>query len=104
MNFYAQTLKGLIAGTISGILILGLAGRAVTAGIALVTDTPSNLSFGGIGESVVVGALVGANGGCLLIMLKNMFRVRLSCLGIAIGIILFIPTHIFAFFNNRIIF
>ena len=50
MSFYRQVSLALLAGAVAGALVLGIAGRAATAGVAFVTGNALNLSLRGVLE------------------------------------------------------
>jgi len=58
-----STLAGAAAGALSGLLVLGLAGRLAMSATALVAGLRLRWSFGGTVEVVVFGLLVGAAAG-----------------------------------------
>lgn len=63
--------RALLAGAVSGVIVLGVVGRAVMAVLALVKGSPTNLSLRGALEVVAIGGLVGAVGGFLLLLAKR---------------------------------
>ncbi len=63
MSYYREAPLALIAGAVTGALVLGIAGRGATSGLTLVTGNALNLSLRGMLEVVIVGTLVGAIGG-----------------------------------------
>jgi hypothetical protein len=60
-----------LAGTATGVVVLGLGGRLATALVAIAAGRPSNLSARGLLEVVVVGALFGVVGGHLAWALRR---------------------------------
>ena len=74
MGYYREMPSALVAGAVTGALILGIAGRGATAVVSLLSGSPLNLSLRGVSEVVIVGTLVGAIGGVLLLVLKSVFR------------------------------
>ena len=104
MKYYREILLALLAGAVSGALVLGIVGRAATAGVALVIGNSLNLSLKGILEVVIVGMFVGAVGGVLLLMLKNVFRGNGLALGIIVGLIMFVCSTIFVIISGRVTF
>ena len=104
MKYYREILLALLAGAVSGALVLGTVGRAATAGVALVIGNSLNLSLKGVLEVVIVGMFVGAVGGVLLLMLKNVFRGNRLALGIIVGLIMFVCSTIFVIISGRVAF
>jgi len=90
MKAFQKLLPAALAGAIGGMFILGLGGRAVMAVIAIGINADVNLSFRGIFEVLLVGFLVGAPGGLLLIPARNIFPTSRLSRGIAIGTLLFL--------------
>jgi hypothetical protein len=70
-------LIGLLLGTLTGLLVLGVGGRLAMRGIALYTGGPAVFSVGGSLAVIAVGAVCGAGGGVLLVLLKWLCRSRL---------------------------
>jgi hypothetical protein len=104
MKYYNGALLALLAGAISGAIILGLAGRVATAGVALITGNSLNLSLRGVLEVVIVGTFVGAIGGVLLLALRNVYPGNRFVLGIIVGIILFVCSIFFVSVSGRVAF
>ena len=63
----------LLAGSVSGAIVLGIIGRAAMAVEAVATDSPTNLSLRGALEFVVLGGLAGSVGGLLLLLARKLF-------------------------------
>ena len=104
MKYYREILLALLAGAVSGALVLGIVGRAATAGVALVIGDSLNLSLKGVLEVVIIGMFVGAVGGILLLMLKNVFRGDGLTLGVIVGLIMFVCSTIFVIISGRVTF
>ena len=104
MKYYREVLLPLLAGAISGALVLGIAGRAAMAGVALINGNSLNLSLRGVLEVVIVGTLVGAVGGGLLLTLRSVCRSYGLASGIIVGIILFVGSTFFVVVSGRITF
>jgi len=94
----------MLIGAVSGILILGVVGRAATAGIALVTGNSINLSLRGALEVVAIGAFIGAIGGILLLVFRNLCRGNGIACGIIAGLVLFICSTIFLSVDGKFAF
>jgi hypothetical protein len=75
--------SAVIAGATVGALILGLAGRAAMAGIALLEGVATNLTLRGVLETLILGALMGAVGGASLLEAGR----RLGLTGIGAGLL-----------------
>jgi len=104
MKYYREILLALLAGAVSGALVLGIVGRAATAGVAFVIGDSLNLSLKGVLEVVIIGMFVGAVGGVLLLMLKNVFRGDGLTLGVIVGLIMFVCSTIFVIISGRVTF
>ena len=104
MKYYREILLALLAGAVSGALVLGIVGRAATAGVAFVIGDSLNLSLKGVLEVVIIGMFVGAVGGILLLMLKNVFRGDGLTLGVIVGLIMFVCSTIFVIISGRVTF
>ena len=105
MKYYREALLPLLAGAISGALVLGIAGRAAMAGVALINGNSLNLSLRGVLEVVIVGTLVGAVGGGLLLTLRGVCRSYGLASGVIVGIILFVgSTFLVVVVSGRITF
>jgi hypothetical protein len=104
MKFYHEMQSALLAGAVSGALILGIAGRAGMAGVALVTGNSLNLSVRGLLEVIIVGILLGVIGGVLILALRRVCRENSFTLGLLVGMILFISSSFLGLANGRITF
>jgi len=102
VSYYRGARLALIAGGITGALVLGIAGRAVTAATALITGNSSNLSLMGLLEASVVGTLVGAVGGILLLVVRRMRRAAGFTRGALVGATLFLCTLLVSWVSGRI--
>ncbi len=60
------TARALATGAALGAVLLGLAGRLATAGLAVALGSPANLSAGGVLETMIVGSIWGAFGALVL--------------------------------------
>ncbi|MBD3386376.1 hypothetical protein GF407_15810 [candidate division KSB1 bacterium] len=94
----------MLIGTVSGIFILGVVGRAASAGIALFTGNSINPSLRGALEVVVIGACIGAIGGILLFVFRNVCRGNGLACGIIAGLALFIFSTLFVLVNGKFAF
>jgi len=92
----------LLAGAVSGALILGLVARVATAGVALLAGLPANLSFRGMLESSVVGALLGVAGGFLLPVIGRALGRGGPLRGVVTGVVLFFCALLVAWARGRI--
>jgi len=104
MKSYHEMLLAILIGAGSGMFILGIIGRAATAGIALVTGNSVNLSLRGALEVVAIGALMGAIGGILLLLLRNVCRGNGLARGIIAGLTLFVCSTLFVSIDGRFAF
>lgn len=95
MKYFHEVLLAMLMGAVSGILILGVVGRAATAGIALVTGNYINLSLRGALEVLVIAAFIGAIGGIMLLVFKYVCRGNGLANGILAGLALFICSILF---------
>lgn len=102
MRYYRELALALLAGAVTGTLVLGIAGRAATAGVALITGNALNLSLMGGLEVVIVGALVGAVGGVLLLVLRSVHGDSELARGITVGAILFVCSFLVAWVSGKI--
>lgn len=103
MHRRAVTLWTLSAGVAAGALILGLAGRAATAGVAGITGHATNLSLRGGLEAVGVGAIVGAAGGLVLLALAALGARPGPRRGIAVGGVLFAASFALGWFREQVV-
>ena len=62
---------GSLAGTLSGILCLGLGGRIAMHTIGRIADKLDGFSFAGSMDIVLFGALIGAPAGVVYVLLRN---------------------------------
>ncbi len=102
MNESPSTSSALFAGAIAGALILGLAGRLVLAGVALASGNPTNLSFRGLVMVTLVGAVVGAIGGILVLVLRRSYRGSGPGRGLAAGAIMFLGSILVALVTGKL--
>ena len=104
MKCYHEVLLVLLIGAASGILILGVVGRAATAGIALATGNSINLSLRGVLEVVIIGAFVGTIGSILLLVFRSVCRCDGLAWGILVGLTLFVFSTLFAIVSGKFAF
>jgi hypothetical protein len=71
MRYYRQVPLALLTGAVMGALVLGITGRMATAVITLITGHEPNLSLSGGLEAVIVGTLIGAVGGILMLAVSR---------------------------------
>jgi len=98
----AGALAALVAGAVSGALVLGLAGRMAMAGVALIVGTVTNLSLEGLLEVTAMGALAGSVGGLLLLVLKKRGRVARAARGPIAGATLFVSSLLVSWMTGKI--
>lgn len=79
-------------GAITGALILGLVGRAGMAMIALLSGQALNLSLRGTLQVIVLGAVVGAFAGPVLMLLRNMIPASRAMRVLSLSVVLFLVT------------
>ena len=101
MNHFSIVPMALLSGAAMGALILGAVGRATMAGVALITHHDPNLSFRGLLEVLLLGTLIGAVGGLLLLPIRRMLRSRGLVTGIILGIVLFLGSWFVLLFSDR---
>jgi hypothetical protein len=104
MKYCRKLLLALLAGAVTGALVLGITGRAATAGVAIITGNTLNLSLWGWFEAVIVGTLVGAFGGVLLLMLRSVQVDSELARGITAGAILFLCFSLVTWFKGKVAF
>ena len=100
MSYYRETRFVLLAGA-TGALILGIVGRMSMAGVALFTGNTLHISMRGVLEVVIVGALVGAAGGILLLVLRRVYGVAGLVRGIIVGIVMFACSVLVYLLNGK---
>jgi hypothetical protein len=83
-----------LAGAVAGAVVLGAIGRIAVAGVALIIEGPVNISARGVLEVVVVGVLVGAIGGILLLPVRSLVRGGRVIRGLVLGAVLFIASFL----------
>lgn len=88
--------RPLAAGAALGAAILGLLGRLATAALAVGLGHPANLGPRGLGESVVVGAVLGAVGGALVPLVRSRGGAPGMRPGMVVGVLLFVVTTVTA--------
>ena len=88
MTKHGPKKKIVLIGTLSGAVILGLLTRLAMAIIALSTNNPVNLSIRSFAETIVVGAVVGAIGGIVLLGIRALISAGIAR-GIILGFLLF---------------
>lgn len=79
----------LLPGLFLGALVLGLAGRFVTAGVAALSGGAAHLSANGLVQSVAAGMVVGAAGALLLVPVRSLIRAGTAARGFVLGFVLF---------------
>lgn len=78
--------------------VLGLGGRAVTAGVAIVAGRETHLSLPGLAEVVFLGAVVGVLGSLLLQVLRRPLSLDRVSRGLVVAAVLFFGSLLFAWF------
>ena len=86
----------LFTGAVIGALVLGLFGRACMAGVAALGGHDHNLTFRGVMQVIRLGAVAGAIGGLLLLIVRRLLPIRAPLPGILVGGILFAASIVFA--------
>ena len=79
----------LILGATLGAIVLGIVGRVAMVGVALITENDVNLSLKGVLVVILLGTLLGAVGGLVLLPLRKMLLGGNAFRGILLGFILF---------------
>ena len=82
----------MLLGAALGTLILGLLGRAVMAIVSIGAGNDPNLSLYGIILALLLGTFLGAIGGVVLLLIKNVLHFSGTACGALVGILLFILT------------
>ena len=85
----SRTASAAVTGAAMGALILGLAGRAAMAGVALLEGEATRLSPRGVAETVLLGTLLGAVGGVSLLEARRRLGPRGLRAGLLVGSALF---------------
>jgi hypothetical protein len=88
----------MLLGAALGVVVLGLGGRAVTAGIAIVAGRETHLSLLGLTEVVLLGAVVGVLGSLLLQALRRPNSLDRVSRGLVVAAVLFFGSLLFAWF------
>jgi len=96
MGNHRTSVSAVLAGAIAGVVVLGVIGRVVMAGVALVTGSPLNISMRGLLEVLFVGVLVGAIGGFLLLPVRSVVRGGQMARGAVLGALLFLGSFLFS--------
>jgi hypothetical protein len=81
-------LVGPALGAIIGGIVLGVGGRIAMRGIAIYVGQGAGFSWGGSLTVVALGAVCGAGGGVLLVVMKRLFRSR----GVRAGVFWIVTT------------
>jgi hypothetical protein len=102
VSYYRDARLALLAGGVTGVLVLGIAGGAAMAAVAFITGNPLNLSLMGLLEVAVVGMLVGAVGGILLVVVRRIRRAAGLTRGALVGATLFVCTLLVSWVSGRI--
>lgn len=88
-------LLAVVAGAVSGVMILGLVGRLAMALIALAVGVEMNLSGRGMVEVMTLGLLIGVAGGVALFAMRRMSHAPRFAHGVTLGILLFLGSVVF---------
>jgi hypothetical protein len=94
--------KALGAGAIAGALVLGLFVRIATALLALATRHPHNLSARGLAEVVILGAILGAIGGIVLLLLRGKRYESQLASGLILGGLVFFGSFLASWAGGRL--
>lgn len=81
--------RGALAGTIAGLVILGIGGRLVMSFIAWRAAIPVGYTVGGTLEVIVTGVLFGLGGGLIYGALAMLWRLDRVTIGAAYGLLYF---------------
>lgn len=95
-------LIALAAGAAVGALILGLVGRAATAGLALARGAPTNLSLAGVAQVIVYGAVLGALGSLAALPTRAHFPESHCARSALVAAVLFVGSLLFPLVRGRI--
>ena len=93
-----------LAGSVSGVIVLGIIGRMAMAVEAVVTGSPANLSFRGALEVVVFGGLAGAVGGLLLLAARKLFPTHQLIQSTVVALTLLVALLAIAWYGGRMYF
>jgi len=93
-----------VAGAISGILVLGIFGRIVTTCIEFTMRNKIHYSLPGLFEIVLVGLIVGAIGGFVYFIIKYLYQIRNLTIGLFVGLIMFLCSTIYMVLTDRVAF
>jgi len=104
MKKYQKFFGSMLIAAISGLIILGILGRAVTVLIALFTNRSSNLSLSGMFEVMLLSAVIGSIGGILIYMFQKVFRANCWSCGIMNGLLLFLISSLYLFLSGNLSF
>lgn len=90
MRFITNLIKAAIAGAVSGTLLLGIAFRLITLGIAYSRSIALNLSLHNIAEVLVLSFIIGVLGGILFSVMHELFKtLSLKIKGVISAAVLF---------------
>lgn len=103
MKKQSEMVLSIVAGAISGALLLGLVGRFVSAGVALITGSLLNLSWKGLWGVMVVGLVVGAVGGALYFLFLAFLKGSKLIMGVVSGFIMYAGFTAFAIISGKMI-
>lgn len=94
------TARIVLVSTLSGAIVLGIFSRLIMAAIALSIGKPTNLSVLGLVEVALVGALMGASGGVILLAIKK-YMPPGYYRGLTLGIVLYGGSLVFGIMGRR---
>lgn len=97
MKNYQKFFGSMLIGTISGIMILGILGRAATIGIALVAKRSINLSLSGSLQVILFAAFIGAIGGIFIYLFQRIFQAKCLTCAIINSFLLFLISSFYLF-------
>jgi hypothetical protein len=92
----------LLVGAVSGVIVLGIIGRAAMAVVAFAMGVPTNLSLRGVFEVVVFGGLVGAVGGLLLLLARKILPAHQMTQSALVALVLLGGSITLALYRGRI--
>ena len=99
MTHFRKGRVAILLGAAVGALVLGLGGRAATAGLALITSREVNLSLHGLLEVLLLGAVIGGVGGLLLLLVRRLPRLGRAGRGMLLGAGLFLASGLVSWFS-----
>jgi hypothetical protein len=96
MKDQTGSIKIVLIGTLVGAIVLGLAGRFVMAGLAILFSVNTNLTLSGILFATLLGAVIGFAGGWIKLFFHKRGKSQILQNGVFIGIVLFFMSLVFS--------